>query len=72
MNFPYLNVENNRGFTSTVVSICSDTSCPFGVPPRRKCPYLEILKLPVAELNNKDNKFALVLLDEDVSLEISS
>ena len=54
------------------MSIYFDTSYPFGFPYRSKVPPLDILKFLVTSLNNKDNKVAFILGDEDGSIERSS
>ena len=42
MDFKFFNVESIRGFTSTFVAICSDTSYPFGFTSRRKLTPFDI------------------------------
>ena len=68
MDFASSNVEIIRGFTSTFVAICSDTSYPFGFKSRSKLPPLDILKFPVTTLSNYDMKVALIRVDEDSTL----
>ena len=70
-DFAFFNVESIRGFTSTFVAICSDTSHPFGFPSRSKRPPLDILKFLVTTLRNQDNKVAFIRVDEDGALSIS-
>ena len=72
MDFAFFNVESIRGFTSTFVAICSATSYPFGFPSRSKRPPLENLKFLVTALRNQDKKVALIRVDEDEALSISS
>ena len=57
MDLSFFNVESIRGFTSKFVAICSATSYHFGFPHRRKFPYIDIIKLIVTKLSNKDKKF---------------
>ena len=63
MIFLFFNSESICGFTSTFVVISSDTSYPFGFPPRSKFPPLDILKFLVPTLINKDKKYAFVRVD---------
>ena len=72
MYFSFFNVESIRGFTSTFVAICYDTSYPFGFPFRSKRPPLDILKFIVTKLRNQDKKVSFVIVDEDVALARSS
>ena len=72
MYFSLFNVESIHRFTSTFVDIFSAPSWTFGFPSRIKFIPLDILKLLVATLRNQYNKVALVQVDEDVALEISS
>ena len=69
IDFAFFNVESIRGFTSTFVNICSDTSHPFGFPSRSKCTPLYILIFLVTTLGNNYNKVALILVDEYRALE---
>ena len=68
IDFAFFNVESIRGFTSTFVNICSDTSHPFGFPYRSKRTPLDILKFLVTTLRNQDKKVALTRVDEDGAL----
>ena len=63
MDFAFFNVESIRGFTSTLVAICSATSYPFGFSSRSKRPPLDILKFLVTTLINQDKKVAFVRVD---------
>ena len=67
-DFSFFNVESIRGFTSTFVAICSDTSYPFGLPPIIKRPLLDILIFLVTTLRNQDKKVAFIRVDEDGEL----
>ena len=60
LGFIFFNVEIIHGFTLTFVAICSDTSYPFGFTYRIKLTPLDILKLLVTTLRNKDKKVEFV------------
>ena len=72
IDFSFFNVESIRGFTSTVVAICSANSYPFVFPSRCKRPPLDILKFLVTTSRNQDNKFAFIIVDKDLALARSS
>ena len=57
MDFSFFNVESIHGFTSVFSDICSATSYPFGFLTRIKQPPLEILKLLINTMINKDHNF---------------
>ena len=59
MDFSFFNIESIRGFTSTCVAICSDTSYPFVFPSRSKRLPLDILKFIFTKLRNQDKKVVL-------------
>ena len=69
MYFAFFNFEIIRGFTSTFVAICSDTSYLFGFPYRRKRLPPDILKFIVTALTNQDKKVAFIRVDEDGAIE---
>ena len=68
MDFLLFNVEIIRGFTSNFVAIFSANSYPFGFPPKRKHPFLEILKFLVTKFRKQDKKVAFIRVDEYVAL----
>ena len=72
MDVSFFTVESIRGFTSTFVTICSDTSYPSVFPSRSKRPPLGILKFIFNTLRNQDKKAAFVQVDEYGALERSS
>ena len=72
MYFFFFNVEIIRGFTSTFVGICSYTSHLLGFLSRSKLPPLDFLKFLVNTLCNQDKKVALIQVDKDRALAISS
>ena len=72
MDSAFFNVESIRRFNSTFVAICSDNSHPFGFPSRSKHPPLDTLKVFVTKLRNQYKKVALIRVDEDGALSISS
>ena len=71
MDFAFFNDKIIRGFTSTVVAICSDTSYPFEFPSRSKLSHLDILKFLVTALRNQVKKVAFIRVYEDGEQSIS-
>ena len=69
MDFLFFSVESIRGFTSTFVNICSDTSYHFGFSSRSKLAPIDTTKFIVTTLSNQDKKFAFIQVDEDGALE---
>ena len=72
IDFAFFNVEIIRGFTSTFVAICSDTSNPFVFLPRSKHPPLYTLKFLITISRNQDKKVSFIWVDEDGALARSS
>ena len=70
--FFVFNVESIRGFKSTFVAICYDTSHPFGFTSIIKWTHLDIIKLIVTTLSNQDKKVAFIQVDEYVALSTYS
>ena len=60
MDFAFFNVEIIRGFISTFVAICSDTSYLFGFPFIIKLPHFGFLKFLSNTLRNQYKKVALI------------
>ena len=54
------------------MAICSTTSYPFGFPSISKRPLIDILKLIVTKLKNKDKRVSSVQVDKDGALSIYS
>ena len=71
MDLSFFSVGIICGFTSTFVAICYANSQPFRFL-SRKNPLLDILKLLVTTLINKDKKITLIQLDGYGSLAIYS
>ena len=54
------------------MAICSTTSYPFGFPSISKRPLIDILKLIVTKLKNKDKRVSSIQVDKDGALSIYS
>ena len=72
MDFAFFNVEIIRGFTSTVVAICSTTSYHFVFLSRSKFPPLDSLKYLFSTLRKQDKKVAFLRVYKYRALKISS
>ena len=72
MNFSFFHDESILGFTSIFVFVCSATPYPFVFPYRSKLPPPGVLKFLVTTLRNQGKKIALIRVDENVAIAISS
>ena len=72
MYFALFIVERIYVFTSTFMALCSATSYQFSFTPRSKIPPLDILKLLVATLREKDKKCPFIRVYKHGALAISS